>query len=184
MVIDFGIAKATTGQPLTDKTIFTALEQFIGTPAYMSPEQAVMTSLDIDTRSDIYTLGVLLYEPLTGKTPFDTKELLAAELDQMRRTICECEPARPSTCLSALPGEQLSTTAQRRRVEPPPLISQLAGDLDWIAMKCLEKDRARRYYTANGLILFHFKCKKLDCFLNHFCSCYLAMPSVKLKAIQ
>src|SRR2546425_3397459 len=101
-VIDFGIAKATTGQQLTDKTLFTAFEQFIGTPAYMSPEQAVLTSVDIDTRSDIYALGVLLYELLTGRTPFDAKQLLAAGLDEMRRTIREKEPARPSTRLSTM----------------------------------------------------------------------------------
>src|SRR5437868_6716338 len=99
-VIDFGIAKATTGQRLTDKTVFTAFEQFIGTPAYMSPEQAMMTSLDIDTRTDIYSLGVLLYELLTGRTPFDSKELMAAGLDAMRQTIREQEPIRPSTRLT------------------------------------------------------------------------------------
>src|SRR6059036_2049068 len=103
-VIDFGIAKATTDQRLTDKTVFTAFEQFIGTPAYMSPEQAEMTSLDIDTRSDIYSLGVLLYELLTGKTPFDAKELLQSGLDEMRRTIREKEPDRPSTRLSTKIG--------------------------------------------------------------------------------
>src|SRR6266516_2783242 len=104
-VIDFGIAKATQGR-LTDKTLFTAFELFIGTPAYMSPEQAVMTSLDIDTRSDIYSLGVLLYELLTGRTPFDQKELLAAGLDEMRRTILEKEPPRPSTVVERLRVER------------------------------------------------------------------------------
>ena len=150
-VIDFGIAKATSGQQLTDKTLFTAFEQFIGTPAYMSPEQAVLTSVDIDTRSDIYALGVLLYELLTGKTPFDAKELLAVGFDEMRRTIREKEPARPSTRLSTLPGKELSTTAQRRGLDAPKLVSELRGDLDWIIMRCLEKDRARRYETTSAL---------------------------------
>src|SRR5438874_886281 len=99
-IIDFGIAKATTDQPLTDKTVFTAFDQFIGTPAYMSPEQAKLSGLDIDTRTDIYALGVLLYELLTGQTPLDQKELLAAGLDEMRRTIREKEPLRPSTRLT------------------------------------------------------------------------------------
>ncbi len=150
-VIDFGIAKATGGQPLTDKTLFTAFEQFIGTPAYMSPEQAEMTSLDIDTRSDIYALGVLLYELLTGHTPFDPKTLVSAGLDQMRRIIREKEPPWPSTRVSTLAADEQTTVAKRRQSEPPKLIHQLRGDLDWIVMKCLEKDRTRRYETANSL---------------------------------
>ncbi len=150
-VIDFGIAKATTAQRLTNKTVFTAFEQFIGTPAYMSPEQAMMTSLDIDTRTDIYALGVLLYELLTGRTPFDANELMAVGLDAMRRTICEKEPARPSTRLSTLLAADLTTVASHRQAEPGRLGTLLRGDLDWIVMKCLEKDRTRRYETANGL---------------------------------
>src|SRR6185436_12830757 len=150
-VIDFGIAKATTGQRLTDRTVFTAFEQFIGTPAYMSPEQAMMTSLDIDTRTDIYSLGVLLYELLTGKTPLDQKELLAEGLEVMRRTIREKEPVRPSTRLSTMLEGELTTMAKHRRIEPPKLIHLLRGDLDWIVMKALEKDRGHRYETANGL---------------------------------
>ncbi len=149
-VIDFGIAKAVEGR-LTDATVYTQLHQFIGTPAYMSPEQAEMSGLDIDTRSDIYSLGVLLYELLTGRTPFDPKELMAGGIDGMRRTIREKEPVRPSTRLATLQGEELTTTAKRRGAEAPRLIHLLKGDLDWIVMKCLEKDRARRYETANGL---------------------------------
>jgi serine/threonine protein kinase len=150
-VIDFGIAKATSGVRLTDRTLFTAFEQFIGTPAYMSPEQAMLTNVDVDTRSDIYALGVLLYELLTGKTPFGTPELLAIGLDEMRRTIREQEPLRPSTRLSTLPGQELSTTAHCRGLNAPKLVTELRGDLDWIVMKALEKDRVRRYDTANGL---------------------------------
>jgi eukaryotic-like serine/threonine-protein kinase len=150
MIIDFGIAKATQGR-LTDQTLFTAFEQFIGTPAYMSPEQALMTLLDVDTRSDIYSLGVLLYELLTGSTPFNSKELLEAGFEEMRRTICEKEPMRPSTRLSTLIAAEQTTAASFRATEPPKLIHLVRGDLDWIVMKCLEKDRARRYETANGL---------------------------------
>ncbi|HXJ60719.1 MAG TPA: tetratricopeptide repeat protein [Verrucomicrobiae bacterium] len=149
-VIDFGIAKA-TDQPLTDKTVFTRFMQFMGTPAYMSPEQADFSSLDIDTRSDIYSLGVLLYELLTGATPFDSKELLAAGLDEVRRVIREKEAPRPSTRLSCLEQHDLTTVAQRRQTEPLMLIATVRGDLDWIVMKCLEKDRSRRYETANAL---------------------------------
>ena len=150
-VIDFGIAKATTDQRLTDKTVFTAFEQFIGTPAYISPEQANLSGLDIDTRTDIYSLGVLLYELLTGKTPFDGTELLQSGLDEMRRTICEKDPARPSTRLSTLGNADLTVIAKHRQSEPPKLVSLVRGDLDWIVMKALEKDRTRRYATANGL---------------------------------
>jgi eukaryotic-like serine/threonine-protein kinase len=152
-VIDFGIAKATGGQLLTNKTLFTMVEQFMGTPAYMSPEQAEMTSLDIDTRSDIYALGVLLYELLTGHTPFDGETLLSAGLDGMRRIIREKEPPRPSTRLSTFEHAEQTTIASRRRTDPPKLIHQVRGDLDWIVMKCLEKDRTRRYETANGLAM-------------------------------
>jgi serine/threonine protein kinase len=149
-VIDFGIAKATQGR-LTDHTLFTAFEQFIGTPAYMSPEQAEMSGLDVDTRSDIYALGVLLYELLTGRTPFDPRELLQSGIDELRRTIREKEPERPSTCLSTMLDADLTAVAQRRHSEAPRLINILHGDLDWIVMKALEKDRTRRYETANGL---------------------------------
>ena len=149
-VIDFGIAKATQGK-LTDRTLFTAFEQFIGTPAYMSPEQAEMKVQDIDTRSDIYSLGVLLYELLTGRTPFDPKELLAAGVEEMRRIIREKEPARPSTRLSTMMAAELTTVAGRRQVEAARLAPLIRGDLDWIVMKSLEKDRSRRYETTNGL---------------------------------
>jgi eukaryotic-like serine/threonine-protein kinase len=151
-VIDFGIAKATDTR-LTDKTLFTAYDQFVGTPAYMSPEQAEMSGLDVDTRSDIYSLGVLLYKLLTGKTPFDGKELVKSGLDEMRRTLREKEPQRPSTILTTLHGTELKATAEHRHAEPPKLISLLRGDLDWIVMKALEKDRTRRYETANGLAM-------------------------------
>ena len=149
-VIDFGIAKATEGR-LTDATVYTQLHQFIGTPAYMSPEQAEMSGLDIDTRSDIYSLGVLLYELLAGSTPFDANELMSQGIDAMRKTIREKEPPRPSTRFATLKGEELTTTAKRRSADKSKLMHQLKGDLDWIVMKCLEKDRTRRYETANGL---------------------------------
>jgi serine/threonine protein kinase len=151
-VIDFGIAKAAQGR-LTDQTLFTAFEQFIGTPAYMSPEQAEMSGLDVDTRSDIYALGVLLYELLTGKTPFDTQELLACGLDKLRQAIREREPERPSTRLRTMLREDLTSAAARRQTDPPKLIHLVRGDLDWIVMKTLEKDRTRRYETANGLAM-------------------------------
>ncbi len=153
VVIDFGIAKATTNQLLTDKTLFTAFEMLIGTPAYMSPEQAELTSVDVDTRTDIYSLGVLLYEMLTGSTPFDGGELLKAGLDEIRRVIREQEPVFPSTRLSKMTEADLTTLAQHSKSEPPKLIRAISGDLDWIVMKALEKDRTRRYETANGMAL-------------------------------
>ncbi|HLP75276.1 MAG TPA: serine/threonine-protein kinase, partial [Candidatus Paceibacterota bacterium] len=151
-VIDFGIAKAIEVR-LTDKTLFTAFEQVVGTPAYMSPEQAEMSGLDVDTRSDIYSLGVLLYELLTGRTPFDPKKLIQNGIDEMRRTLRESEPCRPSTMLTTLQGDELKATATLRQSEAPKLISMMSGDLDWIVMKALEKDRTRRYETANGLAM-------------------------------
>jgi serine/threonine protein kinase/tetratricopeptide (TPR) repeat protein len=148
-VIDFGIAKA-TGQQLTDKTLFTHFAQMIGTPMYMSPEQAQMSGLDVDTRTDIYSLGVLLYELLTGTTPFDQERLRKAAHDEMRRIIREEEPARPSTRISTL-GLAASTVSANRASDPKHLKQLCRGELDWIAMKSLEKDRNRRYETANGL---------------------------------
>src|ERR1041385_989789 len=126
-VIDFGIAKA-TGQRLTDKTLFTQFHSFIGTPAYTSPEQAEMSSVDIDTRSDIYSLGVLLYELLTDRTPFDGEELLRSGVDEMRRVIREEQPLRPSTRLSTLPFDELTTSARRRQTEAPKLVHLVRGD--------------------------------------------------------
>jgi WD40 repeat protein/serine/threonine protein kinase len=144
-VIDFGVAKA-LGQELTDKTLFTGFAQLIGTPLYMSPEQAGQSSLDIDTRSDIYSLGVLLYELLTGTTPFDRERLRTVSFDEIRRIICEEEPAKPSTLLSS--SETLAAIATARQTEPVKLTKLVRGDLDWIVMKALEKDRARRYETS------------------------------------
>jgi serine/threonine protein kinase len=153
VVIDFGIAKATSNQRLTNKTLFTAFDMLIGTPTYMSPEQAAFTNFDVDTRTDIYSLGVLLYELLTGSTPFDVAELMKTGLDEVRRVIREEEPVRPSTRLSRMARKDLSNVAQNRNSEPPLLIRSVKGDLDWIAMKTLEKDRTRRYETASGLAL-------------------------------
>jgi tetratricopeptide (TPR) repeat protein len=149
-VIDFGIAKATNGR-LTDKTLFTAFEQFIGTPAYMSPEQAEMSGLDVDTRTDIYSLGVLLYELLTGRPPFDPGQLASAGLDEIRRRIREEEPPKPSTRIGTLLAAEQIQVAGNQGTESPRLVGLLRGDLDWIVMMCLEKDRSRRYETASGL---------------------------------
>jgi len=156
-VIDFGIAKA-TNQRLTQKTLFTRYAHIIGTPAYMSPEQAELSDVDIDTRSDIYSLGVLLYELLTGTTPFSEEELRQAGYTEMQRIICEQEPVKPSTRIRAATRERRSVGAGPRACPTsgghggPPL-QEVRGDLDWIVMKSLQKDRTRRYETANGLAL-------------------------------
>ncbi|MBI1915941.1 MAG: serine/threonine protein kinase [Planctomycetes bacterium] len=148
-VIDFGIAKA-LGQQLTDKTLFTGFAQLLGTPLYMSPEQAALSNIDVDTRSDIYSWGVLLYELLTGTTPFDKERLKEAGYDEMRRIIREEEPPRPSTRISTL-GQAAATVSTQRKSDPKRLSQLIRGELDWIVMKALEKDRNRRYETANAL---------------------------------
>ena len=168
-VIDFGVAKA-LGQKLTEKTLFTGFAHLIGTPAYMSPEQAELSGLDVDTRSDIYSLGVLLYELLTGVTPFERETLAKAALDEIRRMIREVDPPKPSTRLTEIvaadvrrlqsqselrtPNSEIERASLRRLLqEKKELIHLVRGDLDWIVMKCLEKDRKRRYETANGLAM-------------------------------
>ena len=156
-VIDFGISKAIS-QPLTEKTLHTAFGQIIGTPQYMSPEQAELSSLDIDTRSDIYSLGVLLYELLTGSTPIDANRLRAAGIAEMQRLIREVDPPKPSTRVSTL-GEPAKTIARQRGIDARKLRQELAGELDWIVMKALEKNRTRRYDTAHALV------QDIDCFL-------------------
>ena len=148
-VIDFGVSKA-INQQLTEKTLFTAYGQLIGTPQYMSPEQAEMTCLDVDTRSDVYSLGVLLYELLTGTTPLEVERLLAAGYAELQRLIRDEEPPRPSTRLSTC-GEKLTVIAKHRSATPERLSALVKGELDWIAMKALEKDRSRRYGTAKDL---------------------------------
>ncbi|HZL38556.1 MAG TPA: serine/threonine-protein kinase [Tepidisphaeraceae bacterium] len=150
-IIDFGIAKA-TDQRLTEKTIFTEFRQMIGTPQYMSPEQAEMAGIDIDTRSDVYALGVLLYELLVGSTPFDPEELRSKAYGEMQRIIREVEPPRPSTRLSTL-ADAGHTIASRRRIDAGKLGHLLKGELDWIVMRAMEKDRTRRYETANALAM-------------------------------
>ena len=148
-VIDFGVAKA-LNQRLTEKTIFTRYSQMIGTPEYVSPEQAEMSGLDVDTRMDVFSLGVLLYELLAGTTPFDSEYLLSKGYGEMQRIIREEEPIRPSTKVTTL-GEALTDVAKHRRVTPEALRRLMRGDLDWIVMKTLEKDRTRRYETVHAL---------------------------------
>jgi serine/threonine protein kinase len=150
-VIDFGIAKA-TGLQLTEKTLATGFGAVVGTLEYMSPEQAELNQLDIDTRSDVYSLGVLLYELLTGTTPLDRKQLKQAAMLELLRLIREAEPPRPSMRLSESKDSLPSISAQRQ-TEPAKLTKLMRGELDWIVMKALEKDRKRRYETANGLAL-------------------------------
>jgi len=150
-IIDFGVAKATS-QRLTERAVFTEFGQLIGTPEYMSPEQAEMTNLDIDTRTDVYSLGVLLYELLAGEQPFDSKALRVAGLAEIQRTLREDEPPRPSSRITRL-GTGSSVSATNRRVDVRGLSKALEGDLDWITMKALEKDRVRRYETAHALAL-------------------------------
>jgi len=148
-VIDFGVAKATQAR-LTERTLFTGLHQMIGTPAYMSPEQAGLGALDLDTRSDIYALGVLLYELLTGRTPFTKEEFAKAGLDEVFRLIREQDPPKPSTRLSTLTREEITTIATQRQSEPARLNKLIRGELDWIVMKAMEKDRIRRYESASS----------------------------------
>jgi len=150
-IIDFGIAKATE-HSLTERTLFTEQGQLIGTPEYMSPEQAEMSGLDVDTRTDIYSLGVMLYELLVGVLPFDQETLRSAGFGEIQRIIRETEPPKASTRLSSL-GDTQTSIAEHRRTDPSSLHRQLKGDLDWILLKALEKDRTRRYETANGLAL-------------------------------
>ena len=148
-VIDFGVSKALS-QQLTEKTLFTAYGQMIGTPVYMSPEQAQMSGLDVDTRSDIYSLGVLLYELLTGSTPLDAQQLRKSGYAEMQRLIREEEAPKPSLRLSTQRGEALAKIARHRNTDPKKLSQFLRGDLDWIVMRALEKERNRRYDTANS----------------------------------
>ena len=151
-VIDFGVAKALKSK-LTDRTLYTGFNQLLGTPLYMSPEQAEMNYADVDTRSDVYALGVLLYELLTGTTPFAREALSKASLDELRRIIREQEPLRPSTRLTTLDAQVRSTVADRRKIDQRRISDALRGELDWIVMRAMEKDRNRRYPTASALAI-------------------------------
>jgi serine/threonine protein kinase len=149
-IIDFGVAKA-MHQRLADQTLTNPFYQMVGTPLYMSPEQAELSPLGVDTRTDIYSLGVLLYELLTGATPFESDRLAVMPYDELRRTIREEEPPRPSVRITTLAADLATTICQRDRCDARRLVQQVRGDLDWIVMKCLEKDRARRYETVADL---------------------------------
>ncbi len=151
-VIDFGIAKA-INQQLTQQTIHTHYSQFVGTPLYMSPEQAQLSGLDVDTRSDVYSLGVMLYELLVGVPPFDENMLRSVGLDELRRIIREDEPLRPSTKVSTHSDELMLTISDQRKTRPRDLSLSMRGELDWIVMRALEKDRSRRYESASALAL-------------------------------
>jgi hypothetical protein len=148
-VIDFGVAKA-LGQQLTDKTMFTGFAQMVGTPVYMSPEQVALSNVDVDTRSDVYSLGVLLYELLTGTTPLPKERLKEISYDELRRIIREEEPPKPSTRISTM-GQASTTISTQRKSDPKRLNLLLRGELDWIVMKALDKDRNRRYESASAL---------------------------------
>jgi len=174
-VIDFGIAKATQGT-LSDKTIYTQVDQFMGTPAYMSPEQAAMGAEELDARTDIYSLGVLLYELLTGYTPFGTKSLLERGFDEMRRIIREIEPMRPSSRVGTQAPGDLNDTTIHRSTDAPRLVNIIRGDLDWIVMKCLEKASARRYSSVAELS------QEIERFLVH--QPVMARPPSKLYLLQ
>lgn len=150
-LIDFGVAKATTRPRVAGQSIYTALDQVVGTPAYMSPEQAGVTPHDVDTRSDIYSLGALLYELLTGTPPFDPERLRRAAPDEACRILRDEEPPRPSARLAALPPDARAEAARRRSVPAHKLVGQVQGDLDWLVMRALDKDPARRYATASDL---------------------------------
>ena len=150
-IIDFGVAKAVSARSADEPDVTLGADQFIGTPAYMSPEQAEPGRADVDTRADIYGLGALLYELLAGRPPFDSKQLVDAGLDALRRTLREVDPPAPSAFLRSLPAEDLAAVAARFRCPPSALIATLRRDLDWVVMRALEKDRQRRYSTAQGL---------------------------------